>query len=121
MLFNLITLDGAASSSGMMNMLMIVGLIVVFYFFMIRPQQKKQKEIRKFREGIQKGDQVISAGGIYGKVKDIKDTYIVLEVDKGFSLRVTKVQCILRLLISKPPAATPRRRNNPRHMRWCLT
>ena len=52
----------------MMNMLMIVGLIVVFYFFMIRPQQKKQKEIRKFREGIQKGDQVISAGGIYGKV-----------------------------------------------------
>lgn len=90
MLFNLITLDGAASSSGMMNMLMIVGLIVVLYFFMIPPQQKKQKEIRKFREGIQKGDQVISAGGIYGKVKDIKDTYIVLEVDKGFSLRVDK-------------------------------
>ncbi len=90
MLFNLIALDGAAGAGGMVNMLMIVGLIVVFYFFMIRPQQKKQKEIRKFREAIQKDDQVISAGGIYGKVKDIKDTYIILEVDKGFSIRVHK-------------------------------
>lgn len=90
MLFNLIALDGAAGAGSMAHMLMIVGLIVVFYFFMIRPQQKKQKEIRKFREAIQKGDQVISAGGIYGKVKDIKDTYIILEVDKGFTLRVDK-------------------------------
>lgn len=98
MLFNLIALDGAAGAGSMANMLMIVGLIVVFYFFMIRPQQKKQKEIRKFREAIQKGDQVISAGGIYGKVKDIKDTYIILEVDKGFTLRVTRVPSILRLL-----------------------
>lgn len=90
MLHNLVTLQDAAASSGMMNMLMIVALIVVFYFFMIRPQQKKQKEIRKFREGLQKGDKVISAGGIYGKIVDMKDNYIILEIDKGVNIRIDK-------------------------------
>lgn len=89
MLNNLIALQ-AAGSSGAMNMLMIVGLIVVFYFFMIRPQQKKQKEIRKFREAIQKGDRVITAGGIYGKIAEIKDNIILLEIDKGVTIRIDK-------------------------------
>lgn len=87
---NLIALQQGAGSSGMMNMLMIVALIVVFYFFMIRPQQKKQKEIRKFREALQKGDKVITAGGIYGKITDIRDNYIVLDIDKGVSIRIDK-------------------------------
>lgn len=63
-----------------MNIIMIVALIAIFYFFMIRPQQKRQKEIKKFREGINVGDQVVTAGGIYGKVRKIKDTVVSLEI-----------------------------------------
>lgn len=54
--------------TGWANIAMIVVLIAIFYLFMIRPQQKKQNEIKKFREGIKVGDRVVTAGGIYGKV-----------------------------------------------------
>ena len=73
-----------------MNILMIVVLIVIFYFFMIRPQSKKQKEIRKFREGLQAGDKVINASGIFGKIKEVKDTYIVLEIADNVKIRIDK-------------------------------
>lgn len=67
-MLQLIPLQAAAQGgSGWSSIIMIVLLIAIFYFMMIRPQQKKQKEIKKFREGLQKGDTVISAGGIYGK------------------------------------------------------
>ena len=72
MITNLIPLQ-AASGADYSGIIMIVGLIVVFYFLMIRPQQKKQKEIRKFREGLKKGDNIITAGGIHGKIKEIKE------------------------------------------------
>ena len=78
MLLNSILLNTGAQGGGMMQIGMIVLLIAVFYFFMIRPQNKKQKEIKKFREGIQKGDKVITAGGIYGTIKEIKETHFVL-------------------------------------------
>lgn len=70
----------AAGGAGAMNIIMIVALIAIFYFFMIRPQQKRQKEIKKFREGINVGDQVVTAGGIYGKVRKIKETVVSLEI-----------------------------------------
>ena len=79
---------GGAAGSGMMNILMIVVLILIFYFFMIRPQSKKQKEIRKFREGLQAGDKVITAGGIFGKIKEVKDTYIILEIADNVKIRI---------------------------------
>lgn len=69
---------------------MIVLLIAVFYFFMIRPQNKKQKEIKKFREGIQKGDKVITAGGIYGTIKEIKETHFVLEIADNVKISIDK-------------------------------
>lgn len=75
---------------GLSSIIMIVLLFVVFYFFMIRPQQKRQKEIRKFREGIQKGDKVISAGGIYGKVCEIKDNVIVMEIANNVKITIDK-------------------------------
>lgn len=81
---------GGAAGSGMMNILMIVVLILIFYFFMIRPQSKKQKEIRKFREGLQAGDKVITAGGIFGKIKEVKDTYIILEIADNVKIRIDK-------------------------------
>ena len=91
MTLNLIMLeDAGGGASGLMNILMIVALIAVFYFFMIRPQQKKQKEIRKFREGIKTGDRVVTAGGIYGKVRNIKETTFVLEIAPGVNITIDK-------------------------------
>lgn len=74
----------------MNSIFMIVALIVIFYFFMIRPQQKRQKEIRKFRESLAAGSKVVTAGGIHGTIKDVKDTYFIVEVADGVRLRVDK-------------------------------
>lgn len=91
MINNLITLQEAAGQgAGAMNLIMIVLLIAIFYFFMIRPQQKKQKEIKKFREGIEVGDNVVTAGGIYGKVRRLRDTTVSLEIASGVVITVDK-------------------------------
>ena len=90
MLLNSILLNTDAQGGGMMQIGMIVLLIAVFYFFMIRPQNKKQKEIKKFREGIQKGDKVITAGGIYGTIKEIKETHFVLEIADNVKISIDK-------------------------------
>ena len=85
------TAEGAAGGLGSSSFLIMMVLIfVVMYFFMIRPQQKRQKELVKFRQSLQNGDKVITAGGIYGTVKEVKDTYVLLEVDSGTSVRVDK-------------------------------
>lgn len=73
-----------------MNILMIVLLVVIFYFFMIRPQQKRQKEITKFRQGVQEGDRVVTAGGIYGKVRRIKEKSFVIEIANGVNITIDK-------------------------------
>ncbi len=63
--------------------LTLILIIVVFYFFMIRPQIKKAKEQKKFREALQKGDKVVTIGGIHGKILDIDETTVILEmIDK---------------------------------------
>ena len=72
------------------GIIMIIALIAIFYFFMIRPQQKRQKEIRKFREGIKVGDKVITAGGIYGKVRNINDTTFQIEISEGVKIIIDK-------------------------------
>ncbi|MBR5638657.1 MAG: preprotein translocase subunit YajC [Muribaculaceae bacterium] len=82
--------QGSEGGSGMMSIVMIVALIAIFYFFMIRPQSKKQKEIRQFRDALQKGDKVITAGGIHGKIREINGTVIVLEVDNNVKITVDK-------------------------------
>jgi preprotein translocase subunit YajC len=74
-----------------MNMLLMMGLmIIVFYFFMIRPQMKRQKEMTKFRAALQKGDKIVTTGGIYGKIDEIKDNIIILEVAANVKLKVDK-------------------------------
>ncbi|MCB9169292.1 MAG: preprotein translocase subunit YajC [Flavobacteriales bacterium] len=65
-------------------------LMVVFYFFMIRPQQKKAREAKKFRESIQKGAKVITIGGIHGKVIEVGEKNVLLEVDSNTKIRVEK-------------------------------
>lgn len=81
---------GGAEPNPLMSFLPLILIVVVFYFFMIRPQMKRQKEMRKFRESIQKGDSVVTTGGIYGKVAEIKETTILLQVDEGVKLKVDK-------------------------------
>lgn len=90
MLTNTILLQEAAPQGGMSGIIMIVVLIAIFYFFMIRPQQKRQKEIRKFREGLGKGDSIVTAGGIYGKIRDISETYFIIEIADGVRIRIDK-------------------------------
>lgn len=90
--FNFILLQDAVQGgpSGLMNIGLIVLLVFIFYFFMIRPQSKRQKEIRKFREGIKKGDSVVTAGGIYGRVKEVRETSFLLEIANGVTIRIDK-------------------------------
>ena len=72
------------------SILMIVMLFVVMYFFMIRPQRKQQKELDNFRNSLAKGQKVVTAGGIYGVVKEINERDILMEVDGNVTLRVDK-------------------------------
>lgn len=76
--------------SGMSGIFMIVAMIVIFYFFMIRPQQRKQKKIRQQREALTKGDKVVTAGGIHGKITADKGTYFMVEIAPGTTIRVEK-------------------------------
>jgi preprotein translocase subunit YajC len=89
-----ILLQAAAPASGgasnYTGILMMVLIFVVFYFFMIRPQSKRQKEIKKQREAMKPGDSVVTSGGIYGKVKDIKETTIVIEIAENVRIKVDK-------------------------------
>ncbi|MGN0188855.1 MAG: preprotein translocase subunit YajC [Candidatus Cryptobacteroides sp.] len=69
---------------------MLILIIVVMWFFMIRPQRKQQKELQKFRDGLSKGDKVVTIGGIYGTVVEIKDKTLLLEVDNNVKIKVDK-------------------------------
>ena len=69
---------------------MMLLIFVVMWFFMIRPQQKKQKELAQFRNSLKKGDKVVTIGGIYGVVSEVKEQYVIVEVDSNVKLRVDK-------------------------------
>ncbi len=72
------------------GIIFLVAVIFIFYFFMIRPQMKKQKEIKKFREGLKKGDKIVTSGGIYGKINDIKDNAFIIEIAPNVTIKVDK-------------------------------
>ena len=65
-------------------------IMVVFYFFLIRPQMKRQKELKTFRESLKKGDRIVTAGGIYGKINNISDHFITVDVGNNILLKVDK-------------------------------
>lgn len=88
-----ILLQAAAPGQGgsmMSSLVMIVLIFVIFYFFMIRPQRKRQKELDNFRASLQVGDQVVTIGGIYGKVAEIGADYIMLEVSNNVKIKFDK-------------------------------
>ena len=81
----------AAQPGGMGGFwIMMLLMVAVMYFFMWRPESKRRKEMAKFREGLKKGDKVITAGGIYATVKEVKETTLLIEVDSNVTLRVDK-------------------------------
>ncbi|MBQ4280083.1 MAG: preprotein translocase subunit YajC [Rikenellaceae bacterium] len=89
-----IMLQGGGASAGaggsMQFLIMMVLIFGVMYFFMIRPQQKRQKELVKFRNALEKGQKVVTAGGIYGTIKEVKEGYVLLEVDNNVNIRIDK-------------------------------
>lgn len=90
-LANILLQAANAQKSGVMQqILLIVIILVIFYFFMIRPQMKRSKEQKKFRESLQKGQKVITIGGIHGKITDIQDTTVTIEVENGARLCMEK-------------------------------
>lgn len=82
--------QAAQGGGGMSGILMIVAMIAIFYFVMIRPQNKKQKEIKRQREAMKNGDRVVTAGGIHGRLRDVKDTTVLMEIAPGVSIKVDK-------------------------------
>ena len=75
---------------GMSMWIMLLLMFGVMWFFMIRPQRKQQKELQNFRNSLQKGDKVVTIGGIYGTVVEIKDATVLIEVDNSVKIRVSK-------------------------------
>ena len=70
--------------------IMLALIFVVMWFFMIRPQRKQQKELQNFRDSLKKGDKVVTVGGIYGIVCEIKEGTVLIEVDNNVKIRVSK-------------------------------
>lgn len=77
--------------NSLMSFLPLIAIVVVFYFFMIRPQMKKAKEQKKYIESLKKGDKILTIGGIYGKIVEVReDGSIVMEVEDGSKMRISK-------------------------------
>lgn len=81
----------AGGQNSLMSFLPLVAIVVVFYFFMIRPQMKKAKDQKKYIEALKKGDKILTIGGIYGKIADVKeDGSVIMEVEDGTKMRISK-------------------------------
>jgi len=81
---------GSGSGSGWSSILMLVAIVVIFYFFMIRPQSARSKKEKQFRESLQKGQKVITISGVHGKIVEVKETTIILEISHDVQIEVEK-------------------------------
>ncbi len=83
--------NGGAPGGGIWSStIMIIALIAIFYFFMIAPQKKREKKINEFRNSLKNGDKVVTIGGIYGRIREVKDTTFILEIADGVRIKVDK-------------------------------
>lgn len=90
-MFTLLQAAAPAAQGNSWSMWIMLALIfVVMWFFMIRPQRKQQKELQNFRDSLKKGDKVVTIGGIYGTVCEIKEESVLIEVDNNVKIRVSK-------------------------------
>ena len=85
-----IILQTSGGGSSLSSLLPLLLIIVVFYFFMIRPQMKKAKDQKKFRENIKKGDKIVTIGGIHGRIAEVQETTFLIEVEGGHKLKLEK-------------------------------
>ena len=88
----LLQVGGSATGAGGQygSLIMILLIIVIFYLFFIRPQIKRTKDQKKFREALKKGDKIITIGGIHGKIVEVQDTTFTIEVEGGNRLKMEK-------------------------------
>ncbi|MCH7402361.1 preprotein translocase subunit YajC [Belliella kenyensis] len=90
-MLNFILLQAEGAGGGILGQVFLFGsIILIMYFFMIRPQQKKQKETKNFLEEVKKGDNIVTIGGIHGKIYAVEGDTITLELDKGFKIKIEK-------------------------------
>jgi preprotein translocase subunit YajC len=87
---SLLLQKAASGPSPINSIIMFVLIIVVFYFFMIRPQQRKMKDAKKFTESLDKGQRIVTIGGIHGKIEEVKDTTVIISVEGGVRLKIEK-------------------------------
>ena len=81
---------GPSSQGGLMGFLPLVLLFVAFYFFLIRPQMRRQKEHSKLVRDLQKGDEIVTSGGLLGRISEVADNYVKVEVAKGVEVRIQR-------------------------------
>lgn len=87
---NVLTIMLQAGGGNFSMIIMMVAIFAIMYFFMIRPQQKKQKEIMNFRNNLAVGQEVVTAGGIYGKIKELDVTTVTLEIASGVKIKIDR-------------------------------
>lgn len=100
---------GAAPAGGPSTLASFVPMIlifVVFYFLLIRPQQKKAREQQEFLGALKKGDEVVSSGGIYGKITGLTDTVVTLEIADGIRIKVSRAAISMSADAAQQPACT---------------
>lgn len=97
-----IVLQANGAGQGLLGLWPMLLIIVVMWFFMIRPQMKRQKELKAFRDSLKKGDKIVTTGGIYGKVVEINDFTILMEVEGGVKLKVDKSAVIKDMTDAAP-------------------
>ncbi|HBN05785.1 MAG TPA: preprotein translocase subunit YajC [Bacteroidales bacterium] len=84
-------------ASGWSSMLMLLLIIVIFYFFMIRPQSARAKKEKQFRESLQKGQKVVTISGMHGKIVEVKETSLILEIANGVNVEIEKSAIALEI------------------------
>ena len=89
-MFTILQAQAQPQGGGWSMWIMLALIFVVMWFFMIRPQRKQQKELQNFRESLKKGDKIVTIGGIYGTVAEIKEDSVLIEVDNNVKIRVSK-------------------------------
>ena len=89
-MFTILQAAAGQQGNGWSMWVMLALIFVVMWFFMIRPQRKQQKELQNFRDSLKKGDKVVTVGGIYGTVDEIKDNSVLIIVDRDVKIRVSK-------------------------------
>ena len=89
-LITILLMSSPQGGGGLSQFIPLLLIVVVVYFFMIRPQMKKAKDQKKFREALKKGDKIVTIGGIHGKIVEAADTTFIIEVEGGNKLKIEK-------------------------------